>query len=174
MLVEFGCEYVITGHSERRNRGHDTDFSAGERFKAAEKAGMKPVFCVGETLEEYEAGLTASVTVRQLNAVLEQVGAEGLSKGVLAYEPIWAIGTGNSASPAHAQIILRFLREHIAVSDPAVAENMLILYGGSMKADNAGKLFSMPDIDGGLVGGASLVTEDFVAICKAASMASAA
>ena len=169
MLVEFGCEYVIIGHSERRQRGHDTDLSTGERFEAATKAGLKPIFCMGETLAEYEEGITDVVTIRQLNAVIHEIGVQGLAKGVLAYEPVWAIGTGKAASPEHAQNVLSFLRGHIEVLDAELAQNIRILYGGSVKADNAEKLFSMPDIDGGLVGGASLNMEEFVAICQAAA-----
>jgi len=169
MLVEFGCEYVIIGHSERRQRGHDTDLSTGERFEAATKAGLKPIFCMGETLAEYEEGITDVVTIRQLNAVIHEIGVQGLAKGVLAYEPVWAIGTGKAASPEHAQNVLSFLRGHIEVLDAELAQNIRILYGGSVKADNAEKLFSMPDIDGGLVGGASLNMEEFVSICQAAA-----
>jgi triosephosphate isomerase len=169
MLKEFGCEYVIIGHSERRQRGHDTDHSIGERFDVAIKAGLKPIFCMGETLEEYEEGITDVVTIRQLNAVISEIGVQGLANGILAYEPIWAIGTGKAATPEHAQNILSFLRGHIELLDAEIAENIRILYGGSVKADNAVKLFSMPDIDGGLVGGASLNTDEFVAICQAAS-----
>ena len=169
MLVEFGCEYVIIGHSERRQRGHDTDLSTGERFEAATKAGLKPIFCMGETLAEYEEGITDVVTIRQLNAVIQEIGVQGLAKGVLAYEPVWAIGTGKAASPEHAQNVLSFLRGHIEVLDAELAQNIRILYGGSVKADNAEKLFAMPDIDGGLVGGASLNMEEFVAICQAAA-----
>lgn len=168
MLLEFGCKYVLIGHSERRLLGYESDKASGERFETAIKMGLTPIFCMGETLDEYELGMTASVTVRQLSAVIDHVGVEGLAKGVLAYEPVWAIGTGKAASPEHAQIILRFLREHIAVSDPVVAQNITILYGGSVNAENAAKLFSMPDIDGGLVGTASLNTQDFISICRAA------
>lgn len=171
MLLEFGCNYVIIGHSERRLLGYESDSASGERFERAIKVGLTPVFCMGETLDEYELGMTASVTVRQLSAVIDRVGVEGLSKGVLAYEPVWAIGTGKAASPEHAQIILRFLREHIAVHSPEVAQNITILYGGSVNAQNAAKLFSMPDIDGGLVGAASLNTEAFIEICRAAHSA---
>lgn len=169
MLVEFGCEYVIIGHSERRNRGHENDNAAGERFNAALRAGLKPIFCVGESLHEYEAGLTDEVTIRQLSAVIQHVGVKGLARSVLAYEPIWAIGTGRAASPEHAQSIMSFLRGHIAILDSEVADSIHMLYGGSVTADNADNLFAMPDIDGGLVGGASLVIEDFVEICRAAS-----
>lgn len=169
MLTEFGCEYVIIGHSERRQRGFDTDISTGERFEVATKAGLKPIFCMGETLAEYEEGITDVVTIRQLNAVINEIGVQGLALGVLAYEPVWAIGTGKAATPEHAQNVLSFLRGHIEILDEDLAQNIRILYGGSVKADNAEKLFSMPDIDGALVGGASLNTEEFVAICQAAS-----
>ena len=171
MLTEFGCEYVIIGHSERRQRGHDTDLAIGERFEVAAKAGLKPILCIGETLAEYEAGITDLVTIRQLNAVIQELGIKGLASGVIAYEPVWAIGTGKAASPAHAQNILSFLRKHIAMLDADIANNIRILYGGSVNATNATELFSMPDIDGGLVGSASLNTADFVVICQAASNA---
>lgn len=171
MLTEFSCEYVIIGHSERRQRGHDTDHSIGERFEVATKAGLKPILCIGETLDEYEDGITDVVTIRQLNAVINEIGVEGLAGGVVAYEPVWAIGTGKAASPAHAQNILSFLRGHIEMLNADIAKNIRILYGGSVNAANAAELFSMPDIDGGLVGSASLNTADFVAICQAASNA---
>jgi len=169
MLKEFGCDYVIIGHSERRARGHESDQTCGERFESAIKAGLKPILCIGETLDEYEQGITDLVTVRQLNAVIQRVGVKGLMQGVLAYEPVWAIGTGRAATPSHAQAILDFLRGHIAMLDEQVAESVRILYGGSVKAENASSLFSMPDIDGGLIGGASLVTEEFLVICQAAN-----
>ena len=171
MLTEFGCQYVIIGHSERRQRGHDTDHSIGERFEVATNAGLKPILCIGETLAEYEEGITDLVTIRQLNAVISEIGVKGLANGVLAYEPVWAIGTGKAATPAHAQNVLSFLRGHIEMLDEEIAQNIRIIYGGSVKADNATELFSMPDIDGGLVGGASLNTAEFVAICQAASNA---
>lgn len=171
MLTEFGCEYVIIGHSERRQRGHDTDHSIGERFEVATKAGLKPILCIGETLDEFEDGVTDVVTIRQLNAVIKEIGVEGLAGGVITYEPVWAIGTGKAASPVHAQNILSFLRGHIEMLNEDIAKNIQILYGGSVNAANATELFSMPDIDGGLVGSASLNTADFVAICQAASNA---
>ena len=174
MLTEFGCEYVIIGHSERRQRGHDTNESIGERFEAATKHGLKPILCVGETLEEYEGGMTVDVVIGQLNAVLAHVGIKNLAKGILAYEPVWAIGTGKAATPEHAQCILSFLRGHIELLDEAVANNLSILYGGSVNASNAAQLFAMPDIDGGLVGGASLNTQEFIAICQAAHEANLA
>ena len=169
MLLEFGCEYVIIGHSERRRRGYESDNSAAERFEAAIKVGLKPVFCVGETLEEHKAGFAHRVTIRELSAVIKHVGIQGMAQGVLAYEPIWAIGTGQSASPEHAQPILAFLRGHIASLNESVADNIRILYGGSVKAGNAKALFAMPDIDGGLIGSASLNTSEFIAICRAAN-----
>lgn len=169
MLREFGCDYVIIGHSERRARGHETDQSCGERFDAAIRAGLKPVLCIGETLAEYQDGLTDLVTVRQLNAVIERVGIERLSQGVLAYEPVWAIGTGKAATPAHVAAILDFLRGHLAMLDAQVAGEIQILYGGSVKPDNIEQLLKVPDLDGGLIGGASLVTEDFLRICEAAN-----
>jgi triosephosphate isomerase len=169
MLAEFGCKYVIIGHSERRNRGHDSDNSVGERFLAAIKAGLTPIFCMGETREEFEQGLTDLVTIRQLNALIQQVGIKNLTLGILAYEPVWAIGTGNAATPAHAQSILHFLRGYLILKNPEVGKEITILYGGSMNGNNASDLLSMPDIDGGLVGTASLNTDEFVAICQAAN-----
>ncbi len=169
MLKEFACEYVIIGHSERRLRGYDNDHSTGERFHVAIEHGLKPIFCMGETLEEYEEGITDEVIIRQLNAVIEEIGVEELSKGVLAYEPVWAIGTGKAATPEHAQNILGFIRGHLELLDESVAENIRILYGGSVKASNAAEFFLMPDIDGGLVGGASLDTDEFVQICLKAA-----
>lgn len=169
MLAEFGCSYVIIGHSERRNRGHDSDNSVGERFRAAIDAGLKPIFCMGETLEEYEQGLTDLVTIRQLNALIQQVGIKNLMHGVLAYEPVWAIGTGKAATPEHAQTILHFLRGYLMLKDAAVGRDISILYGGSMNRKNAAELLSMPDIDGGLVGTASLDTAEFVGICRDAN-----
>ncbi len=171
MLLEFGCGYTIIGHSERRAWGYESDRTSGQRFEAAIKAGLKPVFCVGDTLDEYEAGQTNSMIFRQLSAVIEQVGVAGLAKGVLAYEPVWAIGTGEAASPGHVQAILCFLRGHIATLNAEVAADMRILYGGSVNAKNAIRMFCMPDIDGALVGAASLSAEEFIAICQAASEA---
>jgi triosephosphate isomerase len=169
MLVELGCKYVIIGHSERRTKGHDSDTSVGERFKAAVQAGLTPIFCMGETQEEFEQGLTDLVTVRQLNALIQQVGIKNLTQGILAYEPVWAIGTGKAATPEHAQAILHFLRGYLILKDPNIGKEMIILYGGSMNRSNAEDLLSMPDIDGGLIGTASLNTEEFIEICKAAN-----
>jgi len=169
MLVELGCKYVIIGHSERRTKGHDSDASVGERFKAAVNAGLKPIFCMGETQEEFEQGLTDLVTVRQLNALIQHVGIKNLTQGILAYEPVWAIGTGKAATPEHAQAILHFLRGYLILKDPKIGKDMIILYGGSMNKSNAADLLSMPDIDGGLVGTASLDTDEFIEICQAAN-----
>lgn len=169
MLKEFGCEYVLIGHSERRQRGHDSDESCGERFEAAIAAGLTPILCIGETLEEYDQGETDIVMVRQLNPVIAHVGIEALAKGMIAYEPVWAIGTGKAATAQHAQSILAFLRGHIGLHQPSVAANISLLYGGSVTAANAAALFAMPDIDGGLIGGASLVAESFIEICQIAN-----
>jgi len=167
MLAEFGCQYVIIGHSERRALYHESDETVAMKFDAAIKAGIKPILCVGETLDEREAGITEEVVARQLDAVLNRAGVKALEKAVVAYEPVWAIGTGKTASPAQAQAVHAFIRQRIAKLGSQVAQGLCILYGGSVKAANAPELFSMADIDGGLIGGASLVAEDFVAICRA-------
>ncbi|SDK60768.1 triosephosphate isomerase [Methylophilus rhizosphaerae] len=169
MLKEFGCTYVIIGHSERRQRGHENDETCGERFEAALKAGLTPILCIGETLEEYERGETDLVVVRQLNPVIAHVGIQALSQGVIAYEPVWAIGTGKAATPQHAQAILSFIRGHIGLLNEQVSEKIGLLYGGSVNPGNAAQLLGMPDVDGGLIGGASLVTEDFIRICQIAN-----
>lgn len=167
MLLEFGCNYVIIGHSERRSLYHETDETVAMKFDAAIKAGLKPILCVGETLDEREADITEEVVARQLDAVLNRAGVKALEKAVVAYEPLWAIGTGKTASPEQAQAVHAFIRQRVAKLDSQVAQGLCILYGGSVKAANAPELFSMADIDGGLIGGASLVAEDFVAICRA-------
>jgi triosephosphate isomerase len=161
MLVELGCRYVIVGHSERRQLYGEKDEQVAAKFAAAKKSGLVPILCVGETLAEREAGRTEEVVARQLDAVLK-VGDFG--SAVLAYEPVWAIGTGRNATPEQAQQVHAFLRKRIP------SENR-ILYGGSVKAQNARALFAMPDVDGGLIGGASLVAEDFLAIVEAAAAA---
>jgi len=168
MLADFDCKYVIIGHSERRGLFHESNEIASAKFDAALKAGLTPIFCVGETLEEREAGVTEQVVATQLDAVLEKAGAQGLAKAVVAYEPVWAIGTGKTASPAQAQAVHAFIRQRVAQQDSQVAQALCILYGGSVKSGNAAELFAMPDIDGGLIGGAALVADDFVAICRAA------
>jgi triosephosphate isomerase len=159
MLVDFACTYVIIGHSERRGLFHESNEIAAAKFEAAQKAGLKPIFCVGETEQ---------VVATQLDAVLVRFGAQALANAVIAYEPVWAIGTGKTASPGQAQAVHAFIRQRVAQQDATVAQSLCILYGGSVKAANAPELFGMPDIDGGLIGGASLVSDDFVAICKAA------
>ena len=168
MLQEFGCEYVIVGHSERRAIYGETDEIVAAKFVAAIRAGLKPILCVGETLAERENGIAESVIARQLDAVLALAGMEGIAQAVIAYEPVWAIGTGKTASPEQAQAVHAFIRQKLATLDVAIADRMVILYGGSVKAANAAELFSQPDIDGGLIGGASLVADEFIAICRAA------
>ncbi len=167
MVGEFGARYAIVGHSERRTVFGDTDEVVVAKYGAARRAKLTPIFCVGETLEEREAGRTEAVLARQIDALLSG-GAAQLQGGILAYEPVWAIGTGKTATSAQAQEAHAFLRERVAGKDKAVAAALPILYGGSVKASNAKELFAMPDVDGGLVGGASLVAEEFVAIWRAA------
>ena len=169
MLADYGCKYCIVGHSERRTLYGEDDATVAEKYEVARKAGLVPIFCVGETLEEREAGTTEEVVGRQLDAVLERFGAQALAAGVIAYEPVWAIGTGRTATPEQAQDVHAFIRARIAAKDAAVAAAVQILYGGSMKPDNAAELLAKPDIDGGLIGGASLKASDFLAICRAAN-----
>jgi triosephosphate isomerase (TIM) len=161
MLAEFGCRYVIVGHSERRSMYGETDELVAAKFGAAQAAGMKPILCVGETLAERQAGRTEQVVARQLDAVVGKHAIEGM---VVAYEPVWAIGTGRTATPEQAQEMHAFLRKR-------VARDSRILYGGSVKPQNAAAIFAMPDVDGGLIGGASLEAKDFLAIVRAASLA---
>lgn len=168
MLMDFGCRYVIVGHSERRALYGEDSRTVALKFKAAQAAGLTPILCVGETLDQREAGITERVVAEQLDAVSELAGVEALAKSVLAYEPVWAIGTGKTATPGQAQDVHTFIRNRIAARNPEVGGSLKILYGGSVKAGNAGELFAMPDIDGGLVGGASLVADEFLAICRAA------
>lgn len=169
MLGEFGARFVLIGHSERRAMYGDSDALVAAKFRAVQSAGLWPVLCVGETLAERESGQTLDVVGRQLSAVLDSVGAEALSSAVLAYEPVWAIGTGRTATPSQAQDVHAAIRAKVAALSSSVAANLKILYGGSVKPQNAGELFSQADIDGGLIGGASLVLSDFLAICQAAS-----
>ena len=170
MVADFGCRYVIVGHSERRALFGDTDAVVAKKFAAVLKAGLTPILCVGETLAERESGVMESVIARQMDAVITLSGAAALSLGqaVMAYEPVWAIGTGKTASPEQAQAVHAFIRGRVAEHDMRVADGLPILYGGSVKASNAAQLFAMADIDGGLIGGAALVAEEFAAICKAA------
>ncbi len=168
MLAEAGCRYALVGHSERRALYGETDQLVARRAAAALRGGLSPVVCLGETLEQRERELTAEVVLSQLDAVIAEVGMIGLARCVLAYEPVWAIGTGRSASPEQAQEVHGLLREHVRRLDDGVADTLRMLYGGSVKPDSAGALFAMPDIDGGLIGGASLKSDDFLAICRAA------
>ena len=170
MLVEFGCRYVIVGHSERRALFGEDDMSAARKAKAALAAGLVPIVCVGEALEERDAGLVHAVIARQLSAVHQLLGSQALGAAVLAYEPIWAIGTGRSASAAQAEEVHAGIRAWLLAHGVQMA-SVRILYGGSVKPENAAELFSMPSVDGGLVGGASLVADDFMAICRAAAAA---
>jgi triosephosphate isomerase len=168
MLVELGCRYVIVGHSERRTLFGETDAIAAGKYVAARNAGLTPIFCVGETLEERERGEMQSVLARQVDALLARYGVVGLDRGLVAYEPVWAIGTGKTATAAQADEAHAFIRARIGTKDAGVAERLPILYGGSVKGANAAELFAMPNVDGGLVGGASLVAQEFVAIWRAA------
>ncbi|WEJ61900.1 triose-phosphate isomerase [Thiomicrorhabdus lithotrophica] len=168
MLKDFACDYVILGHSERRAIYGETDAEVAQKVKVALTANITPILCVGETLEERESGVMESVIASQLDAVLDVVGIDSFADIVIAYEPIWAIGTGVTASPAQAQDVHEFIRGKLAGLNSAIAEKVIIQYGGSVKPDNAKELFGQADIDGGLIGGASLNADDFIAICKAA------
>lgn len=168
MLRDFGCAFVIVGHSERRALFGEDDATVAAKFSAAQAGGLTPILCVGETLAERDAGRTFAVVERQLEAVLSRSGPAAFRHAVIAYEPVWAIGTGKTATPAQAQEVHAFIRAWLRKADPAVAEGVSILYGGSVKATNAAELFAMPDVDGGLIGGASLDAGEFVNICLAA------
>ncbi len=168
MLREFGCTWVLVGHSERRALYGESDAAVAAKFLAAQKAGLAPVLCVGETLAEREGGVMEQVVARQLDAVISLAGVAALEAAVVAYEPVWAIGTGKTASPQQAQEVHAFIRARVAARSAQVAGKLRILYGGSVKPGNAQELFAMPDIDGGLIGGAALVAADFLAICAAA------
>ncbi|MCC6374253.1 MAG: triose-phosphate isomerase [Moraxellaceae bacterium] len=172
MLNDVGVTYGIVGHSERRQYYGETDSLVAKKCIRLQEQGIQPIICVGETLAEREAGQAESVVSRQLKAVIDGCGIDLLAQAVIAYEPVWAIGTGKTATPADAQAIHAFLRQLVAIYDKNIADNLCILYGGSVKADNAASLFAMPDIDGALVGGASLVANDFLAICHAANASS--
>ena len=169
MLRDVGCTYVLVGHSERRALYGESSQAVADKFAAALEAGLKPVLCVGETLAEREAGNTEAVINEQLTAVLSTVGIEAFVSAVIAYEPVWAIGTGMTASPQQAQDVHAHIRGVLAEQSADLAEKIQILYGGSVKGDNAAGLFTMPDIDGGLIGGASLKANDFLAIADAAA-----
>jgi triosephosphate isomerase len=170
MLKDVGCRFVIVGHSERRRLYHEDDALVARKFSAVLGAGLTPVLCVGESLQEREANKTEAVVARQLDAVIAMHGIGSFSGAILAYEPVWAIGTGRTASPAQAQEVHAFLRSRIAAQDANMARQLRVLYGGSVKGCNAADLFSMPDVDGGLVGGASLSADEFQQICAAAAV----
>lgn len=169
MLAEFGCEYVIVGHSERRSLFGDTEQTCAQRHQAVLSAGLTSIFCVGESLDERDAGDTIAVVEKQLQAVFDGVGANGFDGAVVAYEPVWAIGTGKTASPEQAQGVHLSIRQFIAKQNASSADALRILYGGSVNPGNANELFAKPDIDGGLIGGAALKSDDFIAVCKAAA-----
>ena len=168
MLKDCGCRYVIVGHSERRALYGEQDALVAEKFRAAQAGGMTPILCLGESAAEREAGHTEAVIARQLDAVIEQAEVAAFEHAVIAYEPVWAIGTGKTATPDEAEAAHAFIRRRLARHDRRIARELRILYGGSVKADNARQLFNRADIDGGLIGGASLSAEDFLAICRAA------
>lgn len=168
MLRDVGCRCAIVGHSERRALFHDTDKQVAEKFVAAQRSDLLPVLCLGETLKQREEGITEAVIERQLTAVLDLAGVGAFANAVIAYEPVWAIGTGETATPEQAQAVHAFIRATIAGMDDRIAGGLRILYGGSVKPDNAAELFNQVDIDGGLIGGAALQADDFLAICKAA------
>jgi len=167
MAKDFACKYSIIGHSERRTLYNESDALVAEKFKVVKASGLIPIFCIGETLEEREADETEAVVARQLDAVSDTNGSDAYSNCVIAYEPVWAIGTGKTASPEQAQSVHAFIRQHISKLNAENAEKVQILYGGSMNPGNAKDLLSQNDIDGGLIGGASLKSDDFMAICQA-------
>lgn len=169
MLKDIGCDYVIVGHSERRALYGETSEQVAAKFMAAQAAGLTPILCVGETLEERESGATEQVVGEQLGAVVDAAGIGAFAAAVVAYEPVWAIGTGKTATPEQAQDVHRYIRNMLGARDAGIAEGLQLLYGGSMKGENAAGLLSMQDIDGGLIGGASLKADDFLAIAEAAA-----
>ncbi|MDX2505011.1 MAG: triose-phosphate isomerase [Gammaproteobacteria bacterium] len=167
MIKDFACKYAIVGHSERRTLYGENDEVVADKFSVVKKAGVTPIFCIGETLEEREQGITEQVCARQIDAVFAAEGDNAFAGSVVAYEPVWAIGTGKTATPEQAQAVHTFIRQHLAKHNADVAEKVQILYGGSMNPANAEELMGQSDIDGGLIGGASLKTEDFLAVCQA-------
>lgn len=168
MLADLGCRYAIVGHSERRSLHGESDELVAEKFIAAQRHGLVPILCVGESLEEREAERTEAVVARQLTAVVRAAGIGAFAKAVIAYEPVWAIGTGRTASPEQAQAVHAFIRGLLRSENVSIADFIKVLYGGSVKAANAADIFAMPDVDGGLVGGASLEVASFASICRAA------
>lgn len=171
MLKDVGVKFVILGHSERRTYHHESDEFIAKKFAVVKETGLVPVLCIGETEAENAAGQTEAVCAKQLDAVLTSQGAQAFNGAVIAYEPVWAIGTGKSATPQQAQAVHKFIRDHIAKHDKSVADQVIIQYGGSVNAQNAEELFNQPDIDGALVGGASLKADAFAVIVKAAEKA---
>ncbi|MDQ3206039.1 MAG: triose-phosphate isomerase [Pseudomonadota bacterium] len=168
MLVDVGARYALVGHSERRQFHGESSELVARKFFAAKRAGLVPILCIGETLSHRESGQTEWRLEQQLAPLFDQGGAAAFDHAVVAYEPVWAIGTGKTASPEHAQAVHAFIRSEITARDARIAGSLPILYGGSVKADNAASLFSQPDVDGGLIGGASLAASDFNAIAAAA------
>ena len=168
MLKDVGCTFVIVGHSERRTIYREDDALVARKFLAAQSQGLLPILCVGETLEEREKGQTMQVVSRQLQAVLDVAAPGALQQAVVAYEPVWAIGTGKNATPDQAQAVHAHIRAEVAARDANIAAGLRVLYGGSVKAGNAKEIFGMPDVDGGLIGGASLKADEFLKICAAA------
>lgn len=169
MLADFGCRYVLVGHSERRTLYGESDADVAARFEAAGRSGLIPVLCVGETRKQREAGETEAVVAAQIDAVLDRCGMAAFADALVAYEPVWAIGTGLTATPEQAQSVHAFIRDKLAALDATIGGQIRILYGGSVKSSNAADLFARDDIDGALVGGASLTAEDFLGICRGAS-----
>lgn len=169
MLADLGCQYVLVGHSERRSIFHEDLGLVAAKFKAASEAKLIPILCVGETRAQRESGTTENIILEQLDSVIQVAGIGALHQAVIAYEPVWAIGTGLTATPDEAQAVHAFIRQFLAQNNIDLAKTIRILYGGSMKADNAAHLLAMPDIDGGLIGGASLDAPSFLAICAAAN-----
>lgn len=168
MLAESGVSFALVGHSERRELFNDSDAVVTRKFKAVQHFGLQPILCVGESLQQRQRNATKETVLEQLDAVISVVGISAIGNAVLAYEPVWAIGTGQTATPEQAQEVHSFIRAHLAASSVDVANRTRIIYGGSVNAANAQKLFEQADIDGGLVGGASLVAEEFISICKSA------
>lgn len=169
MVLDYGCTHIIVGHSERRIQFHETDDTAAARFLGAQDAGLTPIFCMGESHEERESDWTEYIVGRQLDSILRRYGPGALEHAVLAYEPLWAVGTDTPATPEQAQEVHEFIRKRVARCDKGIAARVRILYGGSVTPANAPQLFAMPDVDGGLVGRASLKAEEFIAICRAAN-----
>lgn len=169
MLLDVGCAHVLVGHSERRALNGENDAVVARKFAAAVSRGLTPILCVGEQLDQREDGRTEAVLARQLDAILAVSGVAAFARAIVAYEPVWAIGTGRTATPQQAQDAHAFIRGRVAAHDASIAAGLRILYGGSCKAGNAAELFGMPDVDGGLIGGASLKAEEFLAIWSAAA-----